>query len=429
MNTRRGFLGMAGVGLAAGWRASAANDSLNLAVIGLGGRGRDHLHEFLKRPDVRIAALCDVDQAALERAQSEVEKSTGKRPKGYSDMRGVFDSRGVDAVSMATPNHWHALGTVWAVQAGKDVYVEKPASHNVFEGRKMAEAAEKYRRIVQVGLQSRSARHKQKAVELLRQGAIGKVYLAKGICYKRRRSIGHKADSATPPGVEWDVFLGPAPLRPFNELRFKYNWHWFWDTGNGDIGNNGVHQMDVARWGLGVGAPRRVSSIGGKYVYDDDQETPNTQIATFDYGDKELTLEVRGLPTGGEAGMTSPWGNLSATVFYGADGYMPLDDDGYRIYRGEKLELSIEQKGGSDGTALHIGNFLDAVRQRRPEVLNAGIHEGALSTNLCHFANTSYRVGRILDFDTATGQILGDDQANALLTRVYRSPYIVPDRV
>ena len=222
-------------------------------------------------------------------------------------------------------------------------------------------------------------------------------------------------------------FLGPAPLRPFNELRFKYNWHWFWDTGNGDIGNNGVHQMDVARWGLGVGAPRRISSAGGKYIYEDDQETPNTQIATFGYGEKELMLEVRGLPTGGEAGMTSPWGNLSATVFLGADGYMTLDDDGCRICGGEKLELAGEQKGGGDGTALHIANFLDAVRQRRPEMLRAGISEGALSTDLCHFANVSYRVGRMLDFDAATGRFHGDDEANALLTRSYRRPYVVPD--
>jgi predicted dehydrogenase len=429
MSTRRRFLQAAGAGLAAGWRASAANDAVNVAVIGLGGRGRDHLHEFLKRPDVRLAVLCDVDQAALERVQSEVEQATGMRSKGYGDMRGVFDDRGVDVVSMATPNHWHALGTVWAVQAGKDVYVEKPASHNVFESRKMSEAAEKYRRIVQIGLQSRSMPHKQKAVELLQQGAIGKVYLAKGICYKRRRSIGHKADSATPPGVAWDVFLGPAPLRPFNELRFKYNWHWFWDTGNGDIGNNGVHQMDVARWGLGVGVPRRISSTGGKYSYDDDQETPNTQIAMFDYGGKEVMLEVRGLLTGGEAGMTSPWGNLSATVFYGADGYMTLDDDHYRIYRGEKLELASEQKGGPDGTASHIANFLDAVRQRRSEVLRAGIREGAASTDLCHFANISYRVGRTLDFDAATSRFRGDDEANALLARSYRRPYVVPNRV
>jgi predicted dehydrogenase len=437
MNTRRTFLQTAGAGLMVRWSApaasiaanSTANDAVNVSVIGLGGRGRDHLHEFLKRPDVRIAALCDVDQAALERAQSEVEKATGVRPKGYADMRGVFDDAGVDAVSMATPNHWHALGTIWAVQAGKDVYVEKPASHNVFEGRKMAESARKYGRIVQVGLQSRSTPHKQKAVELLRQSAIGKVYLAKGICYKRRRSIGHRADSATPPGVDWDRFLGPAPLRPFNELRFKYNWHWFWDTGNGDIGNNGVHQMDVARWGLGVCAPRRISSTGGKYVYDDDQETPNTQIATFDYGDKELILEVRGLPTGGEAGMISPWGNLSATVFYGSDGYMTLDDDGYRIYRGEKLESTGEVRGDGDATAPHIANFLDAVRQRRPELLRAGIDEGAMSTDLCHFANISYRTGRLLNLDVAAGRFRGDPEANALLTREYRSPYVVQGRV
>ena len=429
MSTRRGFLQVAGAGLAAGWSARAANDAVGVAVIGLGGRGRDHLHEFMRRPDVRIAALCDVDQAALERAQTEVEKANGGRPKGYSDMRGVFDDHGVDAVSMATPNHWHALGTVWAAQAGKDVYVEKPACHNVFEGRKMVEAAKKYGRIVQVGLQSRSMLHKQKAVELLQAGAIGKLYLAKGICYKRRRSIGRKPDSATPPGVAWDMFLGPAPARPFNELRFKYNWHWFWDTGNGDIGNNGVHQMDVARWGLGAEWPRRVSSTGGKYVYDDDQETPNTQIANLDYGDKQLTLEVRGLPTGGEAGMTNPWGNLSATVFYGADGYMTLDDDGYRIFRGEKLELAGHQEGGVDGTALHFANFLDAVRHRRPELLRSSIGEGALSTDLCHFGNISYRVGRTLEFDAAAGRFRGDDEANALLTRKYRPPYVVPDCV
>ncbi len=429
MNSRRKFLQAAGVTLAAGWSAKAANEAVNVAVVGLGGRGRDHLHEFLKRSDVRVTALCDVDQAALERAQSEVEKAKGVRPRGYADMRALFDDRGVDAVSMATPNHWHALGTVWAAQAGRDVYVEKPASYNVFEGQKMAEAGAKYGRIVQVGLQSRSIPHKQKAVELLRQNAIGKVYLAKGICYKRRKSIGHKADSAIPSGVAWDLFLGPAPMRPFNELRFKYNWHWFWDTGNGDLGNNGVHQMDMARWGLGVGAPRRISSMGGKYVYDDDQETPNTQIAIFDYGDMELMAEVRGLPASGEAGMTSPSGNLSATVFYGADGYMTVDDNGYRIFTGEKRELAAEEKGFVEGTEQHIANFLDAVRTRRPEVLRAPIGEGALSTDLCHFANISYRLGRTLEFDAQSGRFRSDDAANAMQTRAYRKPYIVPEHV
>lgn len=405
-----------------GW---SANDSVGIGVIGLGGRGYDHIREFIKQPNARIAALCDVDQAVAEKAQTFVEKASGTKPKLYSDMRDMFADKSVDAVSMATPNHWHALGTIWAVQAGKDVYVEKPACHNVFEGRVMVEAAAKYQRIVQVGLQSRSIPLKQRAVELLRQGVIGKVYLAKGICYKRRKSIGHKADSAVPPGVNWDLFLGPAPMRPFNELRFKYNWHWFWDTGNGDIGNNGVHQMDVARWGLGIELPKSVVSTGGKFVYNDDQETPNTQIATFDYGDKELILEVRGLPTGGEAGMQNGWGNLSATVFYGADGYLSLDDSALRIYRGEKLELSIEEKNQVEGTVPHIANFLDAVRSRNPKILHSSIEDGVNSSNLCHYANISYRVQQILHLDSI-GNIVGNREASGLQIRPYRAPYILP---
>ena len=428
MNSRRGFLA-AGAALAAGWRARAANDVINVAIVGLGGRGNDHLREFLKRPDVRVVALCDVDQAALDRAAAVVDETKAPRPRTYADVRALLDNRDVDVVSIAAPNHWHALATIWATQAGKDVYVEKPASHNFFEGRRMSEAAAKHRRIVQTGLQSRSIPHKQKAVELLHRGVIGKAYLAKGICYKRRRSIGHKADAHTPPGVVWDLFLGPAPLRPFNELRFTYNWHWFWDTGNGDIGNNGVHQTDIARWGLGVELPRRISSMGGKYVYDDDQETPNTQIATFDYGDKEIIVEVRGLPASGEAGMTSPWGNLSATVFYGADGYMTVDDNGYRIFTGEKRELVAQEKGTTEGTSEHIDNFLQAVRTRRQDALRSPIFEGVLSSDLCHFANISYRIGRTLEFDEQACRFRGDEAANALLTRVYRRPYIVSEEV
>ena len=205
-------------------------------------------------------------------------------------MRKLFEDKNVDAVSMPLPNHWHALATIWACQAGKDVYIEKPACHNVHEGRKMIEAARKYKRMVQVGSQSRSTPHKMEAIAKLQDGVIGKLYQSKGICYKRRVSIGHKPDTPTPPGLNWDLFLGPAPMRPFNELRFKYNWHWFWDTGNGDIGNQGVHEMDMARWALGVGMPASVVSTGGKYVYDDDQETPNTQLARFDYGNAEIDL-------------------------------------------------------------------------------------------------------------------------------------------
>ena len=221
-------------------------------------------------------------------------------------MREVFDDKNVEAVSMPLPNHWHALATIWACQAGKDVYVEKPACHNIFEGQQMIEAARKYKRMVQIGSQSRSMAHKIKAMQLLHEGVIGKVYLAKGLCYKWRKSIGHKPDEPVPPGLDWDKFLGPAPMRAFNELRFHYNWHWFWDTGNGDIGNQGIHEMDIARWGLGKpGLPKSVVSTGGKYVYDDDQETPNTQIATFDYGDAELMFEVRGILTGSEGGLAA----------------------------------------------------------------------------------------------------------------------------
>src|SRR6266851_2585495 len=248
--SRRNFLHTAAAALASTSASTlrGANEKVNVAVIGLGGRGRYHMSEYAKLPDARIAAICDVDQAALERGQAQVEKLTGQKPKGYADMRQVFDDKEVQAVSMPLPNHWHALSTIWACQAGKDVYVEKPASHNPFEGRKMVEAARKYNRMVQIGSQGRSAAHKIKAVQLLRDGAIGKVYLAKGLCFKRRPSIGRKPDGPVPPGLDWDKFLGPAPMRAYNENRFRYNWHWFWDTGNGDIGNQAVHDMDIARW-------------------------------------------------------------------------------------------------------------------------------------------------------------------------------------
>ncbi|HEY3740365.1 MAG TPA: Gfo/Idh/MocA family oxidoreductase, partial [Bryobacteraceae bacterium] len=234
-------------------RVLGANDKINVAVVGLGGRGRNHMDFYSQIPDCRIAAVCDVNQEALERGQAQVLKATGQQPKGYPDMKEVFADKTVDAVSMPLPNHWHALATIWACQAGKDVYIEKPACYNIFEGQQMLAAAHKYGRMVQVGSQSRSIPHKMKAMQLLSEGVIGPLHTAKGLCFKRRKSIGHVADLDQPPaGVDWDKFLGPAPMRKFNELRFKYNWHWFWDTGNGDIGNQGVHEMDIARWGLGV---------------------------------------------------------------------------------------------------------------------------------------------------------------------------------
>ncbi len=429
---RRKFVFMTTAAVAASTRAlRGADDTVSVGVVGLGGRGRDHMSHYAKLPDARIAALCDVDQAALERGQALVEKLAGYKPKGYADMRQVFDDKEVQAVSMPLPNHWHALATIWACQAGKDVYIEKPACHNPWEGQKMIEAARKYNRMVQVGSQSRSLPHKIMAMKLLHDGEIGKLYLAKGLCFKRRRSIGHKADSPVPPGVNWDMFLGPAPMRPFNELRFKYNWHWFWDTGNGDIGNQGVHEMDIARWGLGqAGLPAGVSSTGGKYIYNDDQETPNTQMATYDYGDSELMFEVRGLITGGEGGLQIRGGNTIGDLFYGADGWLAVDGAGFQVYKGEKQEMVMDVKNETpDDTAPHMENFLASVRSRKYQDLHADVAIGVTSADLCHLANISYRLKRSLKFDDKTRKFVNDAEADRMLTRVYRAPYVVPDKV
>ena len=407
-------------------RVFAANDRVNLVVVGIGGRGTDHIKEYSKLTGCRITGICDVNQAARERGAALVEKLTGNKPAEYPDMRKVFDDKSVDAVSIATPNHWHALATVWACQAGKDVYVEKPASHEIWEGRKMIEAADKYKRMVQVGSQSRSIPYKIKAMQLLHDGVIGKVYMAKGLCYKRRKSIGHTPDEPVPPGIDWDNFLGPAPMRPFSTNRYKYNWHWFWDTGNGDIGNQGVHEMDLARWGLNKeGLPNSVVSTGGKFAYDDDQETPNTQVATFDYGDSRLVFEVRGLITNPEQGI------MIGNIFYGTDGFMTVDEKGFEVFKGEKKEKAEEQslKEETWDTGPHMTNFLNAVKTRDKKHLTAAVEIGVTSAALCHLANISYRLKRELAVDPAKWSFLHDTEANAMLTRKYRAPYIVPEKV
>ncbi|MEZ5402679.1 MAG: Gfo/Idh/MocA family oxidoreductase [Bryobacteraceae bacterium] len=427
-STRRSFL-MSAATAASAARVLGANDRVSLVVIGVGGRGTSHVRSYMGLKELcNVSGICDVNQAARERSAAIVQNMGGAKPKEYADMREVFADKDVDAVSMATPNHWHALGTVWACQAGKDVYVEKPASHNVWEADRMVDAARKYKRIVQVGTQSRSSAAVKKAVEVMKEGAIGQVYMAKGLCFKRRPSIGRKPDGPPPPGLDWDKFLGPAPMRAFNENRFKYNWHWFWDTGNGDLGNQGVHQMDVAIWGLGItNLPTAVVSTGGKYVYDDDQETPNTQIASFDYGPVELVFEVRGLMTGGEG---DEKGVRVGNIWYGSEGYLVLGGGGFRVYKGEKNELAMEEKparGGGDGG--HMGNFLEAVKSRDRNHLNAEVATGITSAKLCHLANISYRLKRRLAVDPRTQRFVNDAEANAMLTRNYRAPYVVPANV
>jgi predicted dehydrogenase len=333
-------------------------------------------------------------------------------------------------VSIATPNHWHTLATIWACQAGKDVYCEKPASYNMFEGRQMVAAARKYNRMVQIGMQSRSLVHKQRAMALLRDGAIGQVYMARGICYKRRRSIGRTPPEPAPAGLNWDLFLGPAPMREYTRNRYAYNWHWFWDTGNGDIGNQGIHEMDIARWGLGRDLPRAVVSTGGKYVYDDDQETANTQIATFDYGDAELVFEVRGLNTGGDAGIAASGPNFIGVTFFGSNGFMAVDERGFQIFLGDKREPGQSMKPAEkeiDATTPHMSNFLQAVKSRKASDLTADVQVGVTSAVLVHMANISYRLGRSLKFDAASGSF-GDAEADAMRTRPsYRTGFVVPE--
>ncbi len=405
-----------------------ANDRIRVGIVGLGGRGNDHLKTYLTIPGSQITGLCDVNQAARETAQAAVGRAGQPKAGEFNDMRKMYESKEVDAVSIATPNHWHALSAIWAAEAGKDVYVEKPASHNVYEGNRMVEVARKHNRMMQVGSQSRTIPHKRRALQLIREGMIGEVYMAKALCFKRRKSIGKTPPKPVPPGIDWDLFLGPAPMREFTDNRYKYNWHWFWDTGNGDIGNQGVHEMDIARWGLGdLRWPEAVESTGGKMIYDDDQETPNTQLATFRCaGNKMVVFEVRGLLTGPEAGLPVKRGNTVGNLFLGSEGWLWVDSNGFQVYKGEDNEQVLAEKGSDGpGTKMHMENFLAACRSRNYKELNAEIEIGAISAAWCHMANISYRAQQSLTWDAAKGNFKNSAEANKMLTREYRKPYVV----
>ena len=449
--TRRSIVTGAAAIATAQFPILGANDRINLGQVGIGGRGRDHIEYYgTLDADCRTAAVCDVNQAGRERGAAQVQKLKGFAPKQFEDMRAMFESKDIDAVSITTPNHWHSLATIWACQAGKDVYVEKPASHNIFEGGQMVDAARKYGRMVQVGSQSRTIAHKVRAIQLLRDGVIGQVYHSRGLCYRRRFSIGHTPEEAVPPGLDWDRFLGPAQLRPYSKNRFAYNWHWFWDTGNGDIGNQGIHEMDICLWGLGRGGwPLTATSTGGKYVWKDDQETANTQTAEFDFGDASMSFEVRNLPTPTEGGSPiKP--NHTGNIFFGESGFLVVDNLSFQVYKSaasqlshedvsragagglEKYEKTMDEKaaeGQAWATSPHMKNFLDAVRSRDYRKLNADIAIGARSAAFVHLANISLRTGRKLTLAQSTGRIAGDDQAEAMRTRDYREPYVVPATV
>jgi predicted dehydrogenase len=398
-----------------------ANDIINVAVIGVRGRGMEHVRAYNDLDEARITTICDVDRNVIGRAMKSVTSANGSEPKFVQDLRRVLDDKEIDAVSIATPNHWHSLAAIWALQAGKDVYVEKPVSHNISEGRRLVEASEKYGKVVQAGTQCRSNKGIHDAVEFLRSGKLGKIYMAKGLCYKPRGSIGHKPDGPVPAGVDYNLWLGPAPERPFNPNRFHYEWHWNWDYGNGDLGNQGIHQMDLARWGLGkTEFPKTVMASGGRFGYSDDGQTPNTQLVVFEFDDCELQFEVRGLLTNDEAKVKI------GDLFYGTEGILAITSyTTWQTYLGPKMEPGPGGSGGGD----HFANFLQAVKSRDTKSLNGPIEEGHQSSAFCHLGNIAYRLGRKLHINPSTESFVNDPEADAMLTRKYRAPFVVPDKV
>ncbi|HZE95625.1 MAG TPA: Gfo/Idh/MocA family oxidoreductase [Planctomycetota bacterium] len=440
-------------------RRPGANDILRIAVCGVKGRGLEHVGQWSKMKDVQVAAIVDIDENVIGNAMDRVEKNSGAKPVYYQDFRKMLEDKSIDAVSVATCNHTHTLISIHSVIAGKNVYVEKPLSHNVWEGRKLVEAARKYNKVVQHGTQNRSGGAQRKAAAFIAAGKLGPVKVSRGLCYKRRTSIGKKPDAPVPKGVDYNLWLGPAAERPFNPNFFHYNWHWHWDTGNGDIGNQGVHEIDKARWFMGkTTLPLKVTCIGGRFGYEDDGETPNTQIVVFDYGDSQLMFEVRGLET--EKYMGEQIGN----VVHCKEGYVA----GYSAFdlNGKKIQMDVKEDGRATD---HFRNFIEAAKAGKPELLNADVLEGHLSASLCHLANISYRlgelrpitkddpftceegneafnrtrkhltengvdlsktqlkVGRTLSFDPKAEKFVNDAEADKLLTREYRKPFVVPE--
>jgi predicted dehydrogenase len=429
-----------------------ANERINVGVIGVRNQGTVHLNSWcgLKEShNVQVRAICDVDEALWPAALKLVDQKSGVTPSTNWDLRSLLDDQEIHAVSIVVPNHWHALAAIWAAQAGKHVYVEKPASHNIWEGRKMIEAWRKYGRRMQVGLNNRSSKNVREAIAFLHGGGIGELYMARALCFKARDSYGMAQDGQPPATFHYERWLGPAPMRPYNEKRSHYNWHWYWDTGNGDTGNTGPHQLDIARWGLQKNEhPVAVSSMGGIFGFTSDegktpgtkvyggvetyghdkttQETPNTQTASYQYADgKIIEMETRGRYTNQEGSAGQELGN----VFYGTEGWLELGGTTWKAFRRREKKPFTESKEVERERASHWANFIEAVRSGKDEDLHSDIHEGHLSTSLCHLANISYRVGHSLKFEGPKEKFVNDAQADALLTKVYRKPYVVPENV
>lgn len=454
MTKRRGFIrqsvlgsaGMAigGIGFSARSYASikGANERVNVAVIGIRGQGQAHIAGYANAKNARVIALCDVDSNLFGGTMEKSFTAKGLlKPRIHTDLRRLYEDKDVDAVSIVTPNHWHVLASIWALQAGKHVAVEKPCCYNFFEGRKLVEAAEKYKLIVQDGAEQRSNPCAQSMAAYLHGGKLGEVYMAKGLCYKWRDTIGKTPDEPVPAGVDYDLWLGPAPKRPFSKNRFHYNWHWNWDYGNGDMGNQGVHEMDIARWGLGVTLPVKISATGGHFMFDDDQQTPNDLMAVFEFpnpqggGDKKkiLQFEVRhwitnregvGSENAKDTYMVSS-SNTVGNLFYGSKGYMTKNVSEWQTFIGKERVAGDKGEGVGD----HYSNFIAAIRANDQKLAQGDIREGFYSCALMHLGNISYRLGKSLEFDPVRMKFINAPDADAMLTREYRKPFVVPDEV
>ena len=460
---RRTFLktGAAALATAASARrVLGANDRIRVAVCGLRGRGWDHVRGYKPIAGVEVAYFCDADENVLNKRLADAETLGMTKPQTYVDFRKLIEDKNVDAVSIATPNHWHSLMGIWAAQAGKDIYCEKPCSHNWWEGRQLVRAVDKYKVICEHGSQCRSSLAIREAMDQMQSGLIGNVYMARGLCYKWRDTIGRAMPEAIPAGVHYDLWTGPAPMKPFTKNRFHYNWHWIWDTGNGDLGNQGIHELDLARWGLGVEIPIKVTAIGGHFLFDDDQETPNTITAIYEFRTPEgktkmMNFEVRGWMTNHEAEIGTPQfegGDVPAAgitaaapkqkslgpasgkpstignLYYGSKGYLAISNYGaYKSFLGPNNEPGPAKEAPVRNE--HFVNFIECMRSRKTEDLHAPIREGYLSSTLVHLANASYRLGRTIHLDPQTEMVVGDAEATAMLKGTYRAPFVVPESV
>ena len=415
-------------------RACAApNDRITIAAIGVRGRGGGVLKVFASRKNVDVKYVVDVDEGVRHRRADEVGRMTGRKPKAIKDFRHALDDQAVDAIMLGTPTHWHAIPTIMACQANKDVYVEKPDAHNVLEGQLMVAAKKKYKRVVQLGTQSRSGRHFLDAMRYIGEGHIGRALFAKAWESAKQGSIGRPADSQPPAGVDYDLWLGPAPKRPFNRCRFHGNWRWFFDYGCGDLGNDGVHRLDVAHWAFEsalaaqgeepLGAVKAVSAHGGKCYFDDLQEWPDNLICTYDYGaGRVITYEMR---------IWTPYGMFGESegaAVYGDQGYVVLGNNSWRAY-GPKNKLLKDEQGTYDNTTAHVEDFLSCMQTRKRPASDLET-VGQPTSLLCHLGNAAWRAGRTLRFDATNCRLVGDRDAERYLTREeYRKPWLLPKKV